>query len=121
MIAQRLIFIGGILVAIMPHLGFPSSVDTFLYALIGLAIALISFLFRDFKKSIKLRSPKKEQEGAFVENSLAELAEKKRAFRRKPKIVHSPVSGASPLISDITPPKNSETLDTRKYESSQNF
>lgn len=106
MIAQRLIFSSGIIVAIMPFLGFPSSVDTFFYALIGLFVAGISFLLRDFTKPIKFRSPKKEQESAFMENEPVLSVEKKRNFKRKPpKETLSTASGASSMINDITPPQ----------------
>jgi hypothetical protein len=68
MLAQRLLFGSGILVALLPFLGFPSNWDTVFYVLLGLFVSFISFSIKDMHQKIKLpNSP--NLESSFTENN----------------------------------------------------
>lgn len=82
MLAQRLIFAGGLLVTLMPYLGFPGSWKTFFYVVLGLMLMGVSFVIKDMRRIIKLRSPKKETDSSFVESSPAPSLPKKRVMRK---------------------------------------
>ncbi len=66
MIKQRLIFIAGIIVALMPYSGFPVSWKNTFFVILGLLITFLSyFLYREKKNSLP---QKKEGSETFTEN-----------------------------------------------------
>lgn len=114
-LSHRFIFITGILVAIMPFLGFPSLWKSVFYVIFGLYVISISFFIKDSKrpsgKAWVLR-----REKAFIENSPS-TGGKRRVIRKKPKEESIsptiPVSEPAPqLISNVTPsPDTKEQLN----------
>jgi hypothetical protein len=74
MTAQRILFSAGILVALLPFLGFPAQWDTVFYVLLGLFVAGVSFSIKDMHKKINPKNNQNpEPTTSFVENDPVEL------------------------------------------------
>jgi hypothetical protein len=66
MIKQRIVFIAGILIALLPYSGFPVSWKNTFFVFFGLSITLLAYLlYREKKASL---SEKKEGQGTFTDN-----------------------------------------------------
>ena len=99
MLIQRLLFGSGILIAILPFLGFPSYWDTVFYVLLGLFVSGISFLIKDIRQKTTLQSPQ-NSESSFIENDPTQEftpSHKKKKVRR----IH-PVKESEIHIPDIS-------------------
>ena len=70
MTKQRIIFILGIWVGLLPFLGFPSSWKSIFFAISGLILVYISYiLHRESKDNI----PKEKRTSVYVESNLKEI------------------------------------------------
>ncbi|MCK5059880.1 MAG: hypothetical protein KAR00_01900 [Candidatus Pacebacteria bacterium] len=96
---RRLLFGSGILIAILPFLGFPSYWDTVFYVLLGLLISGASFLIKNTQMGTKPQSPQ-NQSSSFIENSPIQkvLSSHKR---KKVRHVH-PIKELETQIPDIS-------------------
>jgi len=62
---ERTLLIIGLLVAVMPFLGFPNSWRKVFFVILGFAIVYLAYLFY---KQVKARQPNTNQSRTFVDN-----------------------------------------------------
>lgn len=69
MTKERILFLIGIWVMLLPHLGFPNSFRKFLFFVTGIFIIYISYHFRKIKRSIiEAKQESTPQMKSYVDN-----------------------------------------------------
>ena len=97
----------GLLIALLPHLGFPSAWDTFMYTVIGVCITVVSVFARKQFKNGAAEVAIVEKQPVYVESTPRERLRRSRGPRSKvPKVDPQSDVVLPPYSSAQTPPVN---------------
>lgn len=98
---NRLILILGILVALMPFLGFPTSWKNFFYFVFGLGVATLSFLMARHKRIGKKIHHKKDKSVVFSKKEIVQSNYAEPIVEEEPVIEAEPIVEVEPIVEEF--------------------